>query len=172
MTTLNGLSRRKFMATVAAASGTALLSKELFASPPQDPVVNPVQKNGKTISQEKVPWQVLPFPMQQVRLGEGPCKLAMEADRQYLRSLPPDRLLHTFRINAGIAVFGSAAGGMGGPGLRTSRALRGRPLSFRLRADVCLNRRRRAEGQWQYGGGRTGKVPGSAEERISQRLSD
>src|ERR1700730_9667785 len=101
MTTSNSFSRREFIATVAAASGSALLPKELLASPPQDPVVNTLQKNGKRDDHEKVPWKLLPFPMSQVLLGEGPCKQAMEADRQYLRSLPPDRLLHTFRINAG-----------------------------------------------------------------------
>jgi DUF1680 family protein len=53
--------------------------------------------------------------MQQVRLGEGPCKLAMEADRQYLRSLPPDRLLHTFRINAGIPSSAQPLGGWEAP---------------------------------------------------------
>jgi DUF1680 family protein len=53
--------------------------------------------------------------MKQVRLGEGPCKVAMEADRQYLHSLPPDRLLHTFRINAGIASSAEPLGGWEAP---------------------------------------------------------
>jgi DUF1680 family protein len=35
----------------------------------------------------------------------------MKADRQYLRSLPPDRLLHTFRINAGIPSSAEPLGG-------------------------------------------------------------
>ncbi len=119
MTTSSGLSRRKFMSNVAAVSGTALLSKQLFASPPpQDPVVDAIhpaqktdQRNEQPTNPEKVSWKVKPFPMTQVRLGEGPCKQAMEADRQYLRSLPPDRLLHTFRINAG---FPSSAQPLGG----------------------------------------------------------
>ncbi len=112
MATSNSFSRRQFIATVAAATGTTLLPKQLFASPPpQDPVVNAIQKNGKTTNEEKVSWKVKPFPMTQVRLGKGPCKQAMEADLQYLRSLPPDRLLHTFRINAG---FPSSAQPLGG----------------------------------------------------------
>lgn len=111
MTEFTGLSRRKFLATAAAAGGTALLTRNLFASPPQDPVVDAVPKNGEVVSHEKVGWRVRPFPMTQVRLGEGPCMQAMEADRRYLRSLPPDRLLHTFRINAG---FPSSAQPLGG----------------------------------------------------------
>ena len=57
----------------------------------------------------------LPFPLTQVRLGNGPCKIAMEADRQYLQSLPPDRLLHTFRINAGLASSAQPLGGWEAP---------------------------------------------------------
>ncbi len=53
--------------------------------------------------------------MKQVRLGEGPCKVAMEADRRYLHSLPPDRLLHTFRINAGIPSSAEPMGGWESP---------------------------------------------------------
>jgi len=82
-----------------------------MATPLQDPVVNTTQKAGKSVTHEKVPWKVLPFPLKQVRLGDGPCKVAMEADRQYLRSLPPDRLSHTFRINAAMASSAEPLGG-------------------------------------------------------------
>jgi DUF1680 family protein len=104
------------MTTVAVATGSSLvLPRSLLAAAPQDPVVNTIQKDGKALSGEKVPWKVLPFPMKQVRLGEGPCKIAMEADRQYLHSLPPDRLLHTFRINAGIPSSAQPLGGWEAP---------------------------------------------------------
>ena len=86
-----------------------------MASPAQDPVVNATQKDGKPLSREKAPWKVLPFPVKQVRLGEGPCKIAMEADRQYLRSLAPDRLLHTFQVNAGIPSLAQPLGGWEAP---------------------------------------------------------
>jgi len=89
------LSRRKFIASAAVAGGSAILSTRLFAVPFQDPVVNTLLKDGKPVSRERVSWKVQPFPMKQVWLGEGPCKHAMEADRQYLHSLPVDRLLHT-----------------------------------------------------------------------------
>jgi DUF1680 family protein len=108
-------SRRDFMWGVATAAGSTLLPKMLSARPFQDPVVNTVKKDGKTITREKVSWKVQPFPMNQVRLGEGPCKIAMEADRRYLHSLPPDRLLHTFRINAGIPSSAQPLGGWEAP---------------------------------------------------------
>src|ERR1700730_8248043 len=115
MAPLSKLSRRHFIATATAAGGSALLPQSLLASPAQDPVVNTVQKDGKPVSREKVPWKVQPFPMKQVRLGEGPCKQAMEADRQYLHSLPPDRLLHTFRVNAGLPSTAQPLGGWEAP---------------------------------------------------------
>ena len=109
------LSRRHFIAMAAAAAGSALVPKASMATPPQDPVVDTMQKNGKPVSYEKVPWKVRPFPLKQVRLGEGLCKVAMEADRRYLHSLPPDRLLHTFRINAGIPSSALPLGGWEAP---------------------------------------------------------
>ena len=105
------MSRRKFIGAAAVAGGSALLPKHLFADAFQDPAVNTIRRDGQAVSREKVPWKVRPFPMKQLRLGEGPCKQAMEADRQYLHSLPPDRLLHTFRTNAG---FPSSAQPLGG----------------------------------------------------------
>ncbi len=108
-------SRRHFLSAAAGVAGSSLIPATLLASPPQDPVVNTTQKDGKRLNREKVPWKALPFPMKQVRLGEGPCRIAMEADRQYLRSLPPDRLLHSFRITAGIPSPAQPLGGWESP---------------------------------------------------------
>jgi uncharacterized protein len=108
-------SRRDFVRGVAAVAGSALVPKLLPGNPFQDPVVDTVKKDGKAISREKVAWKVQPFPMRQVRLGDGPCKVAMEADRRYLHSLPPDRLLHTFRLNAGMPSSAQPLGGWEAP---------------------------------------------------------
>jgi DUF1680 family protein len=109
-------SRRHFLATSAATVGSAFLPR-LATAMPQDPVVdaNRVKVEGKPFSSEKIAWKARPFPMKNVRLGEGPCKIAMEADRQYLHSLPPDRLLHTFRINAGLTSSAQPLGGWEAP---------------------------------------------------------
>jgi uncharacterized protein len=109
------LSRRHFLAAAAGAAGATLLPTGLMGSAPQDPVINATQKGGKPVSREKVSWKALPFPLKQVRLGDGPCKVAMEADRKYLRSLPPDRLLHTFRITASIPTTAQPLGGWEAP---------------------------------------------------------
>jgi len=52
-----------------------------------------------------------PFPLQDVRLLKGPFLHAMELDRAYLLSLDPDRLLHDFRRNAGLASTAKPYGG-------------------------------------------------------------
>jgi len=102
------------MTAAASVAGSTLFSKTLGAIA-QDPVANSTTKDANPVRREKVAWKVLPFPIKQVRLGEGPCKVAMETDRQYLRSLDPDRLLHTFRLNAGLTSTAPPLGGWEAP---------------------------------------------------------
>ena len=52
--------------------------------------------------QNKIALQAEAFALRDVRLLDGPFKHAQELDAQYLLSLDPDRLLHTFRLNAGL----------------------------------------------------------------------
>jgi len=61
--------------------------------------------------QSVVPVQARAFALQDVRLLEGPFKHAMELDQKYLLSLDPDRLLHNFRINAGLPSSAQPLGG-------------------------------------------------------------
>ena len=112
---LGEFSRRQFLAIAAAGAGSALLPSSLGAATPQDPVLDAIQRDGKTVNRERVEWKVRPFPLRQVRLGEGSCKTAMEADRRYLNSLPPDRLLHTFCLNAGLPTSAQPLGGWEAP---------------------------------------------------------
>lgn len=57
-----------------------------------------------------------PFPLQDVRLLDGPFRHAMELDHTYLLSLEPDRLLHSFRQNAGLRSVAKPYGGWMPPG--------------------------------------------------------
>lgn len=59
---------------------------------------------------------VKPFPATKVRLLDGPFKKAMEIDGQYILNLDPDRLLHTFRLTAGIPSTAKPLGGWEAPG--------------------------------------------------------
>lgn len=52
-----------------------------------------------------------PFPMTDVRLLAGPFYEMQEANRQMLLRLPVDRLMHTFRLNAGLPSQAEPLGG-------------------------------------------------------------
>ena len=49
--------------------------------------------------------------MTQVRLAASPFKEAAEANRAYMDRLPSDRLLHNFRLNAGLPSSAEPLGG-------------------------------------------------------------
>src|SRR3954462_6658202 len=55
--------------------------------------------------------KVRAFPLSDVRLTEGPFLNAQRRDEQYLLQLQPDRLLHNFRINAGLEPKAAVYGG-------------------------------------------------------------
>jgi len=52
-----------------------------------------------------------PFPLGQVRLLPGPFLDARTLNTRYMMSLPPDRLLHNFRVNAGLPSAAQPIGG-------------------------------------------------------------
>src|ERR1035441_2596765 len=56
-----------------------------------------------------------PYPMSEVRLLDGPCKQAEDYNRGYMMRIAPERLLHTFRLNAGLASSAEALGGWEAP---------------------------------------------------------
>ena len=58
---------------------------------------------------------VVPFDLAQVRLLDGPCKAAQDANGRYLLSLNPDRLLKNFRAQAGLPAPGRVCGGWEAP---------------------------------------------------------
>ena len=51
---------------------------------------------------DSIQAKVAPFPLADVKLLGGPWLDAMEADAKYLLTVDPDRLLHSFRENAGL----------------------------------------------------------------------
>ncbi len=67
--------------------------------------------NSKLKVQAVIPLKARAFRLEDVRLLDGPFKQAMELDRQYLLLLDVDRLLHNFRINAGISSTAEPLGG-------------------------------------------------------------
>ncbi|HUL78642.1 MAG TPA: beta-L-arabinofuranosidase domain-containing protein [Vicinamibacteria bacterium] len=71
-----------------------------------------------------------PFPLRDVRILEGPFQEAQQRGLAYLLRLDPDRLLHTFRLNAGLPTAARPYGGWEAPDVE----LRGHSLGHYLTA--------------------------------------
>jgi len=87
-------------ALIAALSVSAMAADRAIPLNPIKPAVQPV---------------VAPFDLSQVRLLDGPCKAAQDANGRYLLSLNPDRLLKNFRVQAGLPAPGRRCGGWEAP---------------------------------------------------------
>jgi uncharacterized protein len=105
MSSSGPFSRRGLLSGAAAAAAGAVLGGGRAGASTQPAGSRPAEgDNGPS-------GPVRPFPLENVRLRAGPFRAAQERNSHYLLSLPQDRLLHTFRINAGIR---SAAEPLGG----------------------------------------------------------
>src|SRR6516225_9678630 len=115
------LSRRNFAAFVAA---SALDAQQQPATPPNPDTsaLPPQQKRQGTIdgilpfkeiqfTRNKFAPASQPFPLSQVRLLPGPFLDAAEWNRGYMNRLPADRLLHSFRLTAGLPSTAQPFGG-------------------------------------------------------------
>ena len=79
---------------------------------------------------DQVALKAEPFAIQDVRLLDGPFKQAMQLDQEYLLALEPDRLLHNFRVNAGLPSSATPLGGWEAPDVE----LRGHTVGHYLSA--------------------------------------
>jgi uncharacterized protein len=100
---------------------------------------------------DKVVPAAEPFPLQAVRLLDGPFRQAMHLDQEYLLALDRDRLLHAFRVNAGLPSHAAPLGGWEAPDVELRGHSTGHYLSalalmyaatgdarFRQRADAMV----------------------------------
>lgn len=71
----------------------------------------PGQNEGKLKVALAVPVKAYAFDLRDVRLLDGPFKHAMELDQAWLKDLDNDRLMHNFRVNAGLRTNAVAYGG-------------------------------------------------------------
>jgi len=107
-----GMTRRRFVsATAAALAGAVLVPNPASSGTPRTAMSESAGREARALSLEKSAWKVKPFPTSQVRLRKGLFLDGMDANRRYLMSLPRDRLLHTFRLNAGLPSSATPLGG-------------------------------------------------------------
>jgi len=97
------ISRRDFL-SASALAGAAL---------PLWPRLAPAR--GARRSGDAVHPMARPFPLARVRLLPGAALDALEVNRRYLMGLDPDRLLHTFRLTAGLPSDAEPLGGWEAP---------------------------------------------------------
>src|SRR3984957_11105390 len=112
---MKALSRRNF-STLLAASSAAFAAQQApnlntstqrrGTAPEVPPFEGPLSFTRQTVAPK-----VQPFPMTQVRLAVSPFKDAAEANRGYMDRLSADRLLHNFRLNAGLPSSAEPLGG-------------------------------------------------------------
>ena len=115
------LSRRSFGAMVAGAG--ALAAQQTTTPAPQPPGnPNPGRRNGTLdevppfkdpirFARKDVAPKLQPFPMTQVRLLPGPFLEAAEWNRGYMNRIAADRMLHSFRLTAGLPSTAEPLGG-------------------------------------------------------------
>ncbi len=104
------LTRRELIVAAAATAATAAATtiagvRPLWASLPSGSPADPTAAR----------LRVQPFDLSQVRLRPGPFLDAMEVNRRFLLGLDPDRLLHTFRLTAGLPTAATPLGGWESP---------------------------------------------------------
>jgi hypothetical protein len=107
------LGRRDFIASAALVGVAGPILSRLRASAPDLPLPD-ARFIAMPLDPAVVP-AVVPFDLHQVRLRPGIQRDALLTNRQFMMSLDPDRLLHTFRLNAGLPTSAAPLGGWEAP---------------------------------------------------------
>lgn len=102
--------RRQFLGSVAAAGAAAAAVPAARAAA----IVSP-QRPAPPRLPERIEYLAEPFPLAQVRLLEGPFLAAAKVNDDYLQSLGEERLVHMFRLTAGLPSPAEPLGGWEAP---------------------------------------------------------
>jgi DUF1680 family protein len=96
---------------------TWLLLAALAAPAAQAQTYLPTPRDARMKVQPRVPVKAYAFNLNQVKLLDGPFKVAEQADAKYLLKIEPDRLLADFREHSGLQAKGKRYGGWESTGL-------------------------------------------------------
>ena len=103
------IGRRDFIASAALIAVSAPLWSRLRGDSPVETTLDP-----RWIGLPSGP-SVHPFDLHHVRLRAGPQLTALNTNRRFMMGLEPDRLLHVFRVNAGLPSTAEPLGGWEAP---------------------------------------------------------
>ncbi len=115
MKSRNRISRRQFVSGMLSSAAVACMPRLVSGAIP--PGVSGVLQAAQRprMGQNRIPMLATPFPLDQVRLLDGPFLEAAKTNQQYLASLPEDRLVHNFRVTAGLPSSAEPLGGWEDP---------------------------------------------------------
>jgi uncharacterized protein len=125
-----GISRRDFVSSVL--SSAAFASLPLAGNPLTSSAAHRAtspQGNASRHLHERIEFLAVPFPLEQVRLLDGVFLDAAKTNQKYLLSLPEDRLVHNFRVNAGLPSWAEPLGGWESPNVELRGHFTGHYLS-------------------------------------------
>jgi hypothetical protein len=110
-------------------------------SHPKEGLPEEIRPFGETLvfTRKEVSPRIQAFQMTEVRLSPSIFENVRAANRGYLQRLNSDRLLHNFRVNAGLSSSAQPLGGWEKPDCELRGHFVGHYL-FRLRIDVLVNR--------------------------------
>lgn len=111
------LSRREFVGGAISSAALACMPKIVSAAGVSGAnlVTTPPPQQRPRFGQNGIPLRAIPFPLENVRLLDGSFLKAARTNTEYLNSLPEDRLVHNFRVNAGIPSSAEPLGGWEDP---------------------------------------------------------
>ncbi len=106
-----GLTRRQMLKTFAAGTVAAAVGAAFTRECASGGAPTACESAAPGGVKEAVAPRAAAFALADVRLLEGPFRRAQEQDARYLLRLEPDRLLHNFRVNAGLKPKAPVYGG-------------------------------------------------------------
>jgi uncharacterized protein len=115
MSPRNRISRRQFVSGALSTAAVACIPKIEVADILRAAPAAPAPPQQPRMGQNRIPMLVEPFPLEQVRLLDGPFLEVARTNQQYLSSLPEDRLVHNFRVTAGLPSSAEPLGGWEDP---------------------------------------------------------
>jgi uncharacterized protein len=127
------ISRREFVSRAAsgavAAGVAACLPRAVAATVAAVATPAMPPQRGARGPRERIEFLAIPFPMEQVRLLDGPFLDAARINQKWLESLAVDRLVHNFRLTANLPSSAQPLGGWEAPNVELRGHFTGHYLS-------------------------------------------
>jgi uncharacterized protein len=143
------ISRRHFVTGLMSTAAFGFLPKGASAFAPMVTNISAAPAHGLHGPGERIASLSTPFPLENVRLLDGPFLEAAKTNQEYLHRLPADGLVHNFRINAGLPSNAAPLGGWESPdcelrGHFTGHFLSACALGYAATGDAEL----KTKGEW------------------------